>query len=276
MTTASGCFAETARALASARRRASASGRSAGSGVSSTSGAITSNGKRSRKSNSLRYREVEPRIKRLVALAVNKGAVSLKLMLARELMHGFSYTARMSRPDPFARIDVRSLAERGEPVSGTLLLQKMERLAPDLLGLQPDSAINWQIQCMFRPAPDGQPAVWLHLKGDTVLALACQRCLEPVDMPVRLDREYRFVDSEEIALAEDDESEQDLLVMEPQFDLAGLIEDELLLAVPVVPLHAVCPTPVSMQAGEADMPVQLDEAKPNPFAVLSKLKKPTD
>ena len=52
-----------------------------------------------------------------------------------------------------------------------------------------------------------------------------------------------------------------------RFDRAG---DELLLALPLVPMHEVCPVPVRMSAGELpDLP---EEKKPNPFAALSALK----
>ena len=61
-----------------------------------------------------------------------------------------------------------------------------------------------------------------------------------------------------------------LLALEPRFDLAALIEDELLLALPLVPMHEVCPVPVRMSAGELpDLP---EEKKPNPFAALGALK----
>jgi len=74
-----------------------------------------------------------------------------------------------------------------------------------------------------------------------------------------------------VAMAEDDESEEDLLVMLPQFDLLTLLEDELLMALPLVPMHESCPvTPVF---SARDPAVEAEQAKPNPFAVLSQLKK---
>ena len=52
-------------------------------------------------------------------------------------------------------------------------------------------------------------------------------------------------------------------------DLRELIEDELLLAMPLVPRHEVCPEPLPVRTDE-DMP---DDA-PNPFAALAALKRP--
>lgn len=179
----------------------------------------------------------------------------------------------MSRADLSIRIDVQALAESGDARSGTVLLQKMERLAPDLIGLEPDSTVKWQVSAGFRASAQGGQSVWLHLTADAVLPLACQRCLNPVGVPVQLDQSYRFVESEEMALAEDDESDEDLLVMEPLLDLTALLEDELLLAVPIVPLHAVCPVAVVLQAGDADL-AEPDVPRPNAFAALAGLKKP--
>ena len=53
--------------------------------------------------------------------------------------------------------------------------------------------------------------------------------------------------------------------MPPRFDLITQIEDELLLALPVSPRHAVCPDEVLPEEAEA-------EKKPSPFAVLANLK----
>ena len=49
------------------------------------------------------------------------------------------------------------------------------------------------------------------------------------------------------------------------------MEDELLMALPVVPKHDVCPGPVKLQAADADF-VEEEDKKPNPFAVLQQLK----
>ena len=58
-----------------------------------------------------------------------------------------------------------------------------------------------------------QPEVWLHLQADAMLPLICQRCLEPVDVPLAVDRSFRFVADETTAAAEDDEAEEDVLAM---------------------------------------------------------------
>ena len=164
-----------------------------------------------------------------------------------------------------------AFAAEGEALFGATPLQNMERLAQESIGLQADLMVNWQATAELRPGAATEGDIWLHLTANTDLPLICQRCLTVVDTPLQVDQWYRFVATEEIAMAEDDEAEEDLLVMEPQFDLLALLEDELLMALPVVPMHEHCPSEPAMQADTPDAGITDD--KPNPFAVLAQLKK---
>jgi uncharacterized protein len=124
-------------------------------------------------------------------------------------------------------------------------------------------------------AADGAtPAVWLHLQAQTAVALTCQRCLGPVETPLVVDRWYRFVATEAQAEAEDDAADEDLLALEPRPDLLGVLEDELLMALPLVPMHEVCPQPLPSSAGALPADTEGAEAlRENPFQALAKLKK---
>ena len=102
------------------------------------------------------------------------------------------------------------------------------------------------------------------------MPLTCQRCLHPVPTELLIEQDFRFVADEATALAEDDASEEDLLVLEDSFNLQALIEDELLMSLPLVPMHPAC---LSEQAPTSkEEAAILAEAKPNPFAVLATLK----
>ena len=170
------------------------------------------------------------------------------------------------------RLNMQAFAQDGVPLAETTLLQNMERLAKEVQGLQPDSAVHWTAQGELRERPGADAEVWLHLQAKADLPLTCQRCMGPVVTPVEVNRWYRFVASEDIAMAEDDQSEEDLLVMEPQFDLLAVLEDELLMALPLVPMHGQCPVTPTLSTGESDV-VSESAEKPNPFAVLGQLKK---
>lgn len=167
---------------------------------------------------------------------------------------------------------MQAFAREGVPLIETTLLQNMERLAQESQGLQPDSFVNWQASAELRPGAGAEEDVWLHLQARTSVPLTCQRCMGAVALALEVDQWYRFVASEDIAMAQDDESEEDLLVMEPQLDLLAVLEDELLMALPLVPMHDECPVAPVLTAGEDAL---ADEAaqKPNPFAVLEQLKK---
>ena len=77
---------------------------------------------------------------------------------------------------------------------------------------------------------------------------------------------------EATAEAEDDECEEDLLAISREFNLLELIEDELLMAMPPVPMHDICPVQPKMTAVDADFEALGQEGKPNPFAALAALK----
>ena len=70
----------------------------------------------------------------------------------------------------------------------------------------------------------------------------------------------------------EDECEEDLLVLSKQFDLRELLEDELLLELPLVPKHDVCPGKVKLASTDEDFKAALTQ-KPNAFAALGSLKK---
>lgn len=210
----------------------------------------------------------------------------------------------MNRPSSDAAdrhdwIDVEALAHRGEPIAGAFALTALARVlddAPDM----PDVAqklVRWQARAEWREPPPAVAAavralaggravvprqLWLHLQAEGEVPQVCQRCLEPYWQPLAVDRWFRFVADEAAAEAEDEACEEDLLVLEgPRFHLLGLVEEELLLAAPLVPLHGICPQPLPLAAGDAlgaadteDVPAQDSPVeRPNPFAALAALKR---
>jgi uncharacterized protein len=167
------------------------------------------------------------------------------------------------------RLDVRAFAEDEAELTGEAPLRDFSRLAEEARGQGGDRPVRWRAEGELLNPQHVQPEVWLHLEADAVLPMTCQRCLEPLDMPLSVRRSFRFVADEETVLAEDDEVEEDLLALSRAFDLPGLVEDELLMEVPVVPRHEVCPIQVKLSAADQDF----DESEPeNPFAVLKGLK----
>ena len=166
---------------------------------------------------------------------------------------------------------MQAFAAEGQPLIGITLLQNMERLAQEIQAPETDLTVNWQAHSELRAGSGTEADIWLHLQATAILPLTCQRCMGLMDASLAVDQWYRFVATEEIAMAEDDQCEEDLLVMVPQFDLLAVLEDELLMALPLVPMHVQCPVAPVLSVGEIE-PTDTAIEKPNPFAALAQLK----
>jgi uncharacterized protein len=132
--------------------------------------------------------------------------------------------------------------------------------------------VRWRAVGSLRPV-GGEQQVWMHLVADADVVLQCQRCLLPLDEAVHVDRHFRFVDDEDTAAALDDELEDEVLALPKWLNLRDLVEDEMLLALPLVPRHDVCPETIPMQFGDVEI-VEADTA--HPFASLALLRKDKD
>jgi len=110
--------------------------------------------------------------------------------------------------------------------------------------------------------------VWLHAAAQATVHLECQRCLKPLTEALAAERSFQFVHGEDAAAQLDADSDDDVLALTRALDLRELIEDELLLALPIVPRHDVCPEPLAVAAD-----VELSDERPNPFAALAALKR---
>jgi len=135
------------------------------------------------------------------------------------------------------------------------------------------ASVTWRVHAELRPGPTGEPQPWLHVQAQAMLQLLCQRCLGSAPVVIGADRWFRFVADEATAAAEDDESEEDVLALVPRFNLIQLVEDELLMSIPLVPMHDVCPEAIPLSAGEEEFQAAI-ESRPSPFAALLDLKKP--
>src|SRR6185312_3748996 len=186
-------------------------------------------------------------------------------------MRGFSYTGAMKTGFAANHLDVRAFAQVAGRLAAREPLQKYERLFQETKGLGGNHLVNWAAAGELRPVPGDPGDVWLRLKIDATVPLTCQRCLGPVDVSVAVDRAFRFVADEETAAAQDDDCEEDLLALSHDFDLAALVEDEVLMALPLVPMHGTCPAHVKLAVADEAFSVEAT-AKPHPFAVLARLK----
>lgn len=181
------------------------------------------------------------------------------------------------------RLDVAGLAQANGYFKGQDLLSKYERLRQESCRIEADltavESVFWQADGEWLEAAGElakvKPQVWLHLAAQAHVPQTCQRCLGEVSTFLEVERSYRFVADEETAEAEDDECEEDLLAISREFNLLALIEDELLMALPQVPMHDSCPVQPKMTVADADFEgdaAAVGTGKPNPFAALAALK----
>lgn len=169
-------------------------------------------------------------------------------------------------------LNIAAFARSADAWDGEERLAQFARLMEETRGQGGEATVHYAVRGEMRAGGAGVEEAWLHLSAQAVLPLTCQRCLGPVEMPVAFEREFRFVATEELAAVEDEESEEDVLVLSRDFNVLELVEDELLMELPVAPKHSVCPVPVKLQAADPDF-VDAPAEKLNPFAVLEQLKK---
>lgn len=173
--------------------------------------------------------------------------------------------------DPHA-LDVVALCQGGGTLHGRWPLSGMARLSGSFCAAS-DGDATWRARGWLVPVLGGEPEVWLELQGEAEVPLECQRCLQPMKEGLQVQRRFRFVRSEDEAARLDEESEDDVLALPARLDLQSLLEDELILALPIVPRHGVCPEPLPLPAAE---PLEEEAPAPNPFAALAALRRPPE
>ncbi|NBX13702.1 MAG: DUF177 domain-containing protein [Betaproteobacteria bacterium] len=176
----------------------------------------------------------------------------------------------------FKRLDILAFARAGATAQGLLSLADLARLSGE--SMPEDAAELTHLRVTWRAigeckAQAGAPEqVWLHLSAKVTMPVQCQRCLTAVQTEVLADRSFRFVSDEASAEAQDDEAEEDLLVLSQDLDVVALLEDELILSLPLVPRHVECPQALPASASDAAFEAAL-QARPKPFAALADWKK---
>ena len=151
---------------------------------------------------------------------------------------------------------------------GVILAKDMERLSGAVV--QCSEYVDAEVQ--FEKDAQGLTVFHGHLSTD--VTLICQRCNGELDLSVNADFCFTPVQGEE--------QESDDIIPEAyepvevndhgEVNLFQLFEDELILSVPIVPVHAedeCTVTEADMQFGE----IEPEQERANPFAVLKELKR---
>lgn len=163
-----------------------------------------------------------------------------------------------------AVIDSLKFAADEDCLAGRLALTQLTRLSEMLANHE-----GW-LDCKlagYRVEREGETRLGLHLLVSGRLGLRCQRCLADVEFECVIDSRLLLIPpGAEWPEEELEADDYDAIPANRELSVLSLVEDEVLLALPIVPRHADCTPPVGMEAAE-------EKSEPSPFAVLAGLKK---
>lgn len=127
-------------------------------------------------------------------------------------------------------VSVRRAAQAGSELRGDVDLASMPRVAAAVLGA--NSPL--EVSLVFGESDTGKRTVRASVDG--VVQLECQRCLQPVDVALAARSFLTVVAHDEEAKARIRDVDP-LIVPGDELDVIGLLEEEILLALPIVALH---------------------------------------
>lgn len=158
--------------------------------------------------------------------------------------------------------DPRKFAQQGVSLEGFIPVSELPRILEATEGSEGDV----QVTLAFNISEEGKRVVTGQAHADMVLI--CQRCLEPVTVPIDSNISLGIVWDEEAAEKLPPHLEP-WIAGEGMADLYDMIEEELLLSLPAVAYHQEpC---IDSQLYSSGKPVDVKKEK-NPFQVLEQLK----
>ena len=160
-------------------------------------------------------------------------------------------------------VDAWRMVQARRRFSGTLALSALPRLAADL----DDPAGSVAFELEFDKDETG--VAFVHVRADAALPLICQRSLDRFELPVRVDTRLGLIahEADEAGLPAGYEP---LLTTDGALHLADVVEDELILAVPAVPVKPGSEHVERSWGGAAEEPAVAERDKP--FEALKKMK----
>lgn len=178
-------------------------------------------------------------------------------------LHGTPYNAALMSADLPETVDAwRAVAAR-RIFEGEAPLSAFKRLA--------DSLTDTQGHCSFRLSFDRDAfgVAVVEIDASAALPLMCQRSLTRFLFPLQIRQRLGLVRSEKEESALPPEVEPVLVGSDGEVRLLELVEDELILALPVVPLG---PEELAAAQGTSNGDEPVEEPRKNPFAALAALK----
>lgn len=160
------------------------------------------------------------------------------------------------------RLDLPAMAEAGRALRGRIPVARLERALPALVASDGELEVGLRLG----KDPAGTRFMAVEISGEVMQT--CQRCLQPVRVPLQLHSRLGLVHDEASAQSLPARYEPYVLTGEPA-NIAEIVTDEVLLALPLVPLHV---DDSNCAAVTEDYRPPADSKRENPFAVLAELK----
>lgn len=158
---------------------------------------------------------------------------------------------------PETVIDSPDFARHAGSLHGSVSVARLTRLADQLV----DQAGSLVFELHGVRDDEGKSFLTLRVAGK--LMLRCQRCLAAMPYEVAIDSKLLLVaPGEQWPEEELEDDRMDAIEASRELAVLALVEDEVLLALPVVPRHEKCALPVATET----------QSRPSPFAALAKLK----
>ena len=157
-----------------------------------------------------------------------------------------------------AVVDSLEFASVAGRLSGPITIATLGRIADSL------ASEAGSLECVVQGETDQDGNSFLLLAVTGILQLRCQRCLESMTHALRIDKRLLLVAPG--GAWPDDELENDefdAIEASKTMTLLPLIEEEVLLALPIAPRHEICAPPVVMDK----------DREPSAFAVLAQFRK---
>ncbi|MBV6271411.1 DUF177 domain-containing protein [Alcaligenaceae bacterium CGII-47] len=170
-------------------------------------------------------------------------------------------------------VNALEFARLAQSLRGEVGVSQLVRLTEDLPEEQPGHIV-WQLE----GRRDGAGRLYLDVQAHGEIQLECQRCLQPFAWPVVVRNALRLlasrseVEAMEAREAQGDPGDEEYILAGARLDGLSVVEDELILALPYVPTHEVCPDHLDLAQAESEV-VENESKRPSPFAVLGQLKK---
>jgi uncharacterized protein len=160
-----------------------------------------------------------------------------------------------------AVVDNLEFARRGTVLQGEVAVADLERLRDYLLSSQ--GGLKYTLT--GRTGAKGEPLLECGIEGG--LVLQCQRCLEALEYPLHIASTLKIVEGATQFDDVGDEAEDvDSIPASASMDVLALVEEEILLNLPMSPLHA----PEVCRGQGAAKPA--NEERTKPFGALAALK----